>query len=81
MLSNGDPAVSMVVIEDVAVVIASDDNDGDMQASAKSKRKRQKHQSRIDKTVTLPSIAESASAQCVASGTLNQPMRQARKPT
>jgi hypothetical protein len=48
MLSNGDPAVSVVVVEDVAVVVASDDNDGDMQAAvhyvAKSKRKRQKHQ-------------------------------------
>jgi hypothetical protein len=37
MSSNGDPAVSVVVVEDVIVVIASDDNDGDMQASAKSK--------------------------------------------
>jgi hypothetical protein len=44
MSSNGDPAVSVVVVEDAAVVIASDDSDGDMQASAKSKRKRQKHQ-------------------------------------
>ncbi|CAM6073758.1 unnamed protein product [Sphagnum tenellum] len=44
MLSNGDPAVSVVVVEDSAVVIASDDNDGDMQAPAKSKRKLQKHQ-------------------------------------
>jgi hypothetical protein len=48
MSSNGDPAVSVVVTEDAAVVVAFDDNDGDMQAAvhfvAKSKRKRQKHQ-------------------------------------
>jgi hypothetical protein len=48
MSSNGDLVVSMVVPEDVAVVIVSDDNDGNMQAAvhsvAKSKRKRQKHQ-------------------------------------
>jgi hypothetical protein len=48
MSSNGDLAVSVVITEDVAVVIASDDNNGDMQAAvhsiAKSKRKRQKHQ-------------------------------------
>jgi hypothetical protein len=30
MLSNGDPAMSMVVVEDAAVLVASDDNDGDM---------------------------------------------------
>jgi hypothetical protein len=42
MSSTGDPAVNVIVVEDAAVVIASDDNDGDMQASAKSKRKRQK---------------------------------------
>jgi hypothetical protein len=30
MSSNGDPAVSMVVAEDAAVVVASDDSDGDM---------------------------------------------------
>jgi hypothetical protein len=30
MSSNGDPAVSVVVAEDVAVVVASDDNDGNM---------------------------------------------------
>jgi hypothetical protein len=48
MSSNGDPAVNVVVAEDVAVVIASDDSDINMQAAvhsaAKSKRKRQKHQ-------------------------------------
>jgi hypothetical protein len=48
MSSNGDLAVSMAVVEDVAIVIASDNSDGDMQADvhsiAKSKRKRQKHQ-------------------------------------
>jgi len=30
MSSNGDPAVSVVVAEDVVVVVAFDDNDGDM---------------------------------------------------
>jgi hypothetical protein len=30
MLSNGDPAMSVVVVEDAAVVVASDDNDGDI---------------------------------------------------
>jgi hypothetical protein len=30
MLSNGDPIVSVVVAEDVVIVIASDDSDGDM---------------------------------------------------
>jgi hypothetical protein len=30
MLSNGDPIVSVVIAEDVAIVIASDDSDGDM---------------------------------------------------
>jgi len=48
MLSNGDPAVSVVVTEDAALVVASDDSDGDMQAAVhfvfKLKRKRQKHQ-------------------------------------
>jgi hypothetical protein len=48
MLNNGDPAVSVVVAEDAAVVVASDDSNGNMQAAvhfiAKSKRKRQKHQ-------------------------------------
>jgi len=48
MLSNGDPAVMVVITEDTAVVVASDDNDSNMQAAvhsiAKSKRKRQKHQ-------------------------------------
>ncbi|CAM6022419.1 unnamed protein product [Sphagnum balticum] len=44
MSSNGDPVVSVVVVEDAAIVIVSDDSDGDMKASAKSKRKRQKHQ-------------------------------------
>jgi hypothetical protein len=44
MSSNGDPVVNVVVVEDAAIVITSDDSDGDMQASAKSKRKRQKHQ-------------------------------------
>ncbi len=48
MSSNGDPVVSVVIVEDVAIVVASDDNDGNMQAAvhsvAKSKRKRQKHE-------------------------------------
>jgi hypothetical protein len=48
MLSNGDLTVSVVIAKDVAIVVASDNNDGDMQAAvhsfAKSKRKRQKHQ-------------------------------------
>jgi hypothetical protein len=48
MLINGDPTVSVVVAEDVVIVIASDDNDNDMQETVhsitKSKRKRQKHQ-------------------------------------
>jgi hypothetical protein len=47
MSSNGNLAVSVVVAEDVAVVVAFDNNDGDMQVVmhfvAKSKRKRQKH--------------------------------------
>jgi hypothetical protein len=30
MSSNSDLAVSVVVVEDAVVVIASDDNDGDM---------------------------------------------------
>ncbi len=30
MSSNGDPAVSVVVAEDVVVVVAFDDSDGDM---------------------------------------------------
>jgi len=30
MSSNGDPIVSVVVAEDVFIIIASDDNDGDM---------------------------------------------------
>ncbi len=37
--------------------------------------------SRISKTATPPSIAESASARCVASGIPDRPMRQAGKPT
>ncbi|CAM6030955.1 unnamed protein product [Sphagnum balticum] len=36
MSSNGDPAVSVVVAKDIAVVIASDDSDGDMQATVHS---------------------------------------------
>jgi hypothetical protein len=48
MSSNGDHVVSVVITEDVVVVVASDDSDGAMQAAvhsvAKSKRKRQKHQ-------------------------------------
>ncbi|CAK9200527.1 unnamed protein product [Sphagnum troendelagicum] len=78
MSSNGDPVVSVVVAEDVAVVVAFDDSDGDMQATvhsvAKSKQKRQKHHfrgsmSRIGRMAILLSIVESASARCVASGT------------
>jgi hypothetical protein len=30
MSSNGDPAVSMVIAEDVAIVVASDDNNDNM---------------------------------------------------
>jgi hypothetical protein len=30
MSSNGDPTMNVVVVEDAAVVVASDDNDGDM---------------------------------------------------
>jgi len=44
MSSNGDPVVSVVVVEDATIVIVSNDSDADMRASAKSKRKRQKHQ-------------------------------------
>ncbi len=44
MSSNIDPAMSMVVTEDAALVVASDNNDGDMQTAVhsvlKSKRKR-----------------------------------------
>ncbi len=36
---------------------------------------------RISKTATPPSIAESANARCVASGTPNRPMHRAGKPT
>jgi len=47
MSSNGDPVVSVVIAEDVAIVIAFDNNNSNMQAAvhfvAKSKRKRQKH--------------------------------------
>jgi len=37
--------------------------------------------SMIGRTATPPSIAESASARCVTSGTSDRPMRQAGKPT
>jgi hypothetical protein len=30
MSSNGDPVVSVVVVKDVVVVVASEDNEGDM---------------------------------------------------
>ncbi len=36
MSSNGVPAVSVVVVEDVTVVIASDNINGDMQAAVHS---------------------------------------------
>jgi len=48
MSSNDDPVVSVVITEDVTVVVAFDDSDDDMQVAvhsiAKSKRKHEKHQ-------------------------------------
>jgi hypothetical protein len=46
MSSNYDPAMSVVVTEDVIVVVTFDDNDMQMamHSVAKSKWKRQKHQ-------------------------------------
>jgi hypothetical protein len=47
MSSNSDPAVSVVIVEDAAIIVAFDNSDDDIQATvhsiAKSKWKRQKH--------------------------------------
>jgi hypothetical protein len=33
MSNNGDPVVSVVIVKEAVIVVASDDSDGDMQAA------------------------------------------------
>ncbi len=85
MLSNGDLVVSMVVIDDVVVILAFDDKQPCILLPSQSATAKNTSfhggMSRIRKTATPPSVAEKVSAQCVASGIPDRPMRWAGKPT